>query len=108
MRNLAAMCLAGLLGFFAQSPLQADELQPVLVIHGGAGTLSRDEMTIESESAFRTGLMQALLAGYQVLDGGGTAVDAVSAAIVAMEDAPLFNAGRGAVFTPAGSPLGQR
>ena len=55
MRNLAAMCLAGLLGLSPQSHLQADEAPPVLVIHGGAGTLSRDEMTIESETAFRAG-----------------------------------------------------
>ena len=102
MRNLAAMCLAGLLGLSPQSHLQADEAPPVLVIHGGAGTLSRAELTIESETAFRAGLMRALLAGYQVLDGGGSAVDAVSTAIVTMEDDPLFNAGRGAVFTHGG------
>ncbi|UCC14472.1 MAG: isoaspartyl peptidase/L-asparaginase [Gammaproteobacteria bacterium] len=102
MRNLSAKLLAILLGLAPQIQVQADASEPVLLIHGGAGTLSRDEMTLERETEFRRGLMRALQKGYRVLDGGGTAVDAVSAAIVSMEDDPLFNAGRGAVFTGGG------
>jgi len=70
-----------------------------LAIHGGAGTLPRAEMTAAQEMRYRTGLDEALAAGYAVLDGGGTSLDAVSAAVVLLEDNPLFNAGHGAVFT---------
>jgi beta-aspartyl-peptidase (threonine type) len=70
-----------------------------LAIHGGAGTLPRAEMSGELESRYRSGLAAALAAGYDVLDGGGGAVDAVTAAILLLENDPSFNAGRGAVFT---------
>ncbi|MDB4949072.1 MAG: Isoaspartyl aminopeptidase [Gemmatimonadetes bacterium] len=73
-----------------------------MVIHGGAGTLTRDAMTPEREAAYRAGLAQALQAGYAVLERGGSSLDAVQAAINVMEDSPLFNAGRGAVFTHEG------
>jgi beta-aspartyl-peptidase (threonine type) len=74
----------------------------LLVVHGGAGTISRDQMTPEKETAYRAGLSDALLAGYKVLSGGGTSLDAVEAAVCVLEDNPLFNAGRGAVFTSDG------
>ena len=73
----------------------------VLVIHGGAGTILKENMTEELEAAYREKLSEALQAGYEVLQNGGTAVQAVEAAIVIMEDSPLFNAGKGAVFTNA-------
>lgn len=73
-----------------------------LVIHGGAGTLSRAELTPEIESQVRAALNAALDAGQTVLDAEGSALDAVEAAIVVLEDSPLFNAGRGAVFNAAG------
>jgi L-asparaginase / beta-aspartyl-peptidase len=73
-----------------------------LAIHGGAGTLPRNEMSAEAELAYRSGLDQALTVGYAVLESGGGSVDAVTAAVVALEDNPLFNAGRGAVFTLEG------
>lgn len=73
-----------------------------LVIHGGAGTIKRENMTPEREKAYRETLNQALEAGYDVLDNGGKSVDAVIAAIRIMEDSPLFNAGKGAVFTNEG------
>jgi len=72
---------------------------PVLLIHGGAGEISREELSPEREAAFRAALASALKAGYAVLDEGGSALDAVTTAIVEMEDDELFNAGRGAVFT---------
>lgn len=74
-----------------------------LVIHGGAGTILRDNMTEEREEAYHAALQQALEAGYAILDEGGTALDAVIAAVEVMEDHPLFNAGRGAVFTAEGT-----
>ncbi|HWD59804.1 MAG TPA: isoaspartyl peptidase/L-asparaginase [Stellaceae bacterium] len=74
-----------------------------LALHGGAGTLVRGEMTPEREALYRAGLGRALAAGREVLAGGGTALDAVCAAVCALEDEPLFNAGRGAVFTRAGT-----
>ncbi|HYE13633.1 MAG TPA: isoaspartyl peptidase/L-asparaginase [Pyrinomonadaceae bacterium] len=73
------------------------------VIHGGAGTIERSRMTPEREAAYRSKLTEALLAGFQVLDKGGSGLDAVVAAIVLLEDSPLFNAGKGAVFTSAGT-----
>jgi L-asparaginase / beta-aspartyl-peptidase len=73
-----------------------------LAVHGGAGTIRRSAMTAEQEAVFHVGLRAALLAGHQVLASGGTALDAVTIAVVMLEDDPLFNAGRGAVFTSAG------
>ena len=73
-----------------------------LVIHGGAGTIVKDDMTPELEKAYMDGLRDALSAGFAVLEEGGTAVNAVKAALVVLEDHILFNAGRGAVFTKKG------
>jgi beta-aspartyl-peptidase (threonine type) len=70
-----------------------------LAIHGGAGTLPRAEMSGEQESRYRAGLDAALEAGFAVLQAGGTSLDAVTRAVAALEDNPLFNAGRGSVFT---------
>lgn len=70
-----------------------------IAIHGGAGTLSRTAMTPEKQAAYEAALQEALDAGRAVLARGGSAMDAVKAAILPMEDNPLFNAGRGAVFT---------
>ena len=74
-----------------------------MVIHGGAGTIERSEMTAENEAAHRAGLEQALKAGYDILERGGSSLDAVEAAIQVLEDNPLFNAGKGAVFTHEGT-----
>lgn len=80
------------------------ELHPFgFVIHGGAGTIERGKMTPERERAYREKLTEALLAGHEVLKKGGGCLDAVVAAILLMEDSPLFNAGKGAVFTNAGT-----
>jgi beta-aspartyl-peptidase (threonine type) len=73
-----------------------------LAIHGGCGTLSKAQMTPALEAAYRTALHESLEAGHRCLQGGGSALDAVSAAVVAMEDSPLFNAGHGSVFNAAG------
>lgn len=73
-----------------------------IVVHGGAGTILKEDMTPELEKAYQEGLQQALNASYAVLEKGGTAVNAVKAAIVVLEDNVLFNAGRGSVFTKKG------
>src|SRR5258708_28646909 len=70
-----------------------------LAIHGGAGTLPRAESGGERELRYRAGLAAALDAGYAVLEARGTSLDAVTRAIVSLEDNPLFNAGLGSVFT---------
>lgn len=78
-------------------------MQPFsIVIHGGAGTILKEDMTPELEKAYSKGLEEALSAGYAVLEEGGEAANAVKAAIVVLEDNLLFNAGRGAVFTKKG------
>jgi L-asparaginase / beta-aspartyl-peptidase len=76
--------------------------EPVLVIHGGAGTITRANMSPEKEAAYREVLNKALQVGMDVLKKGGTSMDAVEATIHIMEDSPLFNAGKGAVFTNEG------
>ncbi|HXI88069.1 MAG TPA: isoaspartyl peptidase/L-asparaginase [Parvularculaceae bacterium] len=73
-----------------------------IVIHGGAGALAPGLYTPEEEAAYKAKLSEALDAGYAVLEKGGRSIDAVEAAIVIMEDSPLFNAGKGAVFTKEG------
>lgn len=73
-----------------------------IVIHGGAGTIERGSMTPEREAAYRERLTAALRAGHAVLEKGGSSLDAVQAAINVMEDSPLFNSGKGAVFTHEG------
>ncbi|MCX7561592.1 isoaspartyl peptidase/L-asparaginase [Sulfitobacter sp. F26204] len=73
-----------------------------LAVHGGAGTILKSKLTDALESKYHAGLRCALDAGYVVLAGGGSALDAVAAAVCALEDEPLFNAGRGAVFTSEG------
>lgn len=76
--------------------------QAVIAIHGGAGTLRRADISPEQEAAYRATLVESLAAGEAVLARGGAALDAVEAAVRVMEDSPLFNAGRGAVFTHDG------
>lgn len=73
-----------------------------LAIHGGAGTILRSQMTPDLEAEYRSGLGNALRAGWEILERGGSSLDAVEAAVVSLEDFPLFNAGRGAVFTHDG------
>ncbi|MBC7950127.1 MAG: isoaspartyl peptidase/L-asparaginase [Chitinophagaceae bacterium] len=74
-----------------------------LTLHGGAGTILKSSMTPELEASYRLGLEEALDAGYRVLTGGGTALDAVLAATCSLEDNIRFNAGRGSVFAKDGS-----
>ncbi|MCS7035769.1 MAG: isoaspartyl peptidase/L-asparaginase [Saprospiraceae bacterium] len=83
---------------------QGDKARPdyIIVIHGGAGTLSRQAMTADKEARYRAALDSALQIGESILRSGGTALDAVTETVAWLEDCPLFNAGRGAVFTHEG------
>jgi beta-aspartyl-peptidase (threonine type) len=74
-----------------------------LAIHGGAGTILKSTMTPEKELAYKNGLQDAIEAGESILKSGGSAFDAVESAIIQLENNPLFNAGKGAVFTNTGT-----
>ncbi|HZP93932.1 MAG TPA: isoaspartyl peptidase/L-asparaginase [Burkholderiales bacterium] len=75
--------------------------RPVIAIHGGAGAVRRGEMTPKNAARYRAALKSALHAGHDILKDGGASLDAVVAAVVVLEDSPLFNAGRGAVYNAA-------
>lgn len=98
---MRAFLVAILIGLLA-GPVMAES--PVAIaIHGGAGTILPEEMTPEQEQAIRAALEQAVRAGHAVLENEGSSLDAVIAAIRILEDAPQFNAGRGAVLTNTGT-----
>lgn len=81
---------------------QSKQDKVVLVIHGGAGTILKKHMTAEKEKAYREALTESLTKGFEVIKKGGESEEAVIEAIKVMEDSPLFNAGKGAVFTHEG------
>lgn len=101
---LAALPLLMLVGSLMTGPAHAQDEEAkaprwTIAIHGGAGVILREDMTPEREAEYRAALQAALDAGAEVLRNGGTAMEAVQAAIVPLEDDPKFNAGRGAVYT---------
>src|SRR4030042_3587520 len=81
---------------------EAPSVKYGLVIHGGAGTIEKDKMPPEIEAQYEEKLNEALLAGYKILSDGGSSLDAVEKVINILEDSPLFNAGKGAVFAHNG------
>lgn len=92
-RNIMILLLLSLAGAVqAKTPIG-------IVIHGGAGTISRESMTPAQEQAYHAMLQHAVNQGYAVLERGGSSLDAVTAAVMVLEDSPLFNAGKGAVYT---------
>ncbi|MBK5258062.1 MAG: isoaspartyl peptidase/L-asparaginase [Thermoanaerobaculia bacterium] len=92
-----------LAALFLTVAIEAQESKKaMLVVHGGAGTITRSSMTPEMEKEYRTSLETALRTGYAILARGGTSLDAVEATVRVLEDNPLFNAGKGAVFTHEG------
>jgi len=100
-RNLAVLAFLFLFHFlFVNSTAQSQKFG--LVIHGGAGTILKKNMSPEKEAAYTEKINEALSAGFKILDSGGTSLDAVNSAINIMEDSPLFNAGKGAVLTEKG------
>lgn len=101
MKYLVWICaLLGALGSYAQGNTTKSKV--VIVVHGGAGTILKSQMTAELEKAYTDGLAEALKKGYSILETGGSSLDAVEAAVKVLEDNPLFNAGKGAVFTNEG------
>lgn len=86
----------------AQKQIASEKQNFVLVIHGGAGTITKQNMTEKTEKAYKVSLEEALLAGYSILNNGGSSLDAVEAVVKILEDNPLFNAGKGSVFTHEG------
>lgn len=105
---LAAGVAATVTACGAAPPIQdaavdAPRIEWGLVMHGGAGTMAPGDMTPELERQYRETMEQAMRAGHAALVEGGSSLDAVVAAIVILEDSPLFNAGRGAVFTAEGT-----
>jgi L-asparaginase / beta-aspartyl-peptidase len=104
MKNLFILFIINFLTFMTNYPLNAQnpESSFALAIHGGAGTIMRQHMSPKAEQEYRNALNQALDVGYKILKDGGTSIEAVTAVIVLLEDSPLFNAGRGSVFTSNG------
>lgn len=100
-----ARFLAGLIGLMAATTATPQPAAKpfALALHGGAGVILRTDMPAALEAEYRAVLQTALDAGYVVLAEGGSALDAVTAAVVVLEDSPLFNAGRGAVLNAAGA-----
>lgn len=90
-------------GTIDQSSSSMNKNKITFVVHGGAGTIRRETMTTEKEREYRAGLENALKAGYGILETGGSSLDATEAAVRVLEDDPHFNAGKGAVFTSAGT-----
>jgi beta-aspartyl-peptidase (threonine type) len=99
---LGAASLAGAQQQPAPLITQAPAGKWAIVMHGGAGVIERSSMTPERDAAYRAGLDRAIHAAAKVLDANGSAVDAVEAGLRVLEDDPLFNAGKGAVFTADG------
>src|ERR1035441_3566217 len=96
---LAGMVVGALGSLWAQQSSSPAAGHWAIQVHGGAGVIKRSAMSPEAEASYRASLAQAAEAGAKVLDQGGSSLDAVEAAIRILEDDPLFNAGRGAVFT---------
>lgn len=107
MKRLVAALIAAVLAVASIVPAAAQQRaapgRTLLAIHGGGGVRPRAEMTPAIEAAYRADLTRALQAGHAILNAGGSSVAAVEAAIRVMEDSPLFNAGKGASYTIAGT-----
>lgn len=100
--NLKKLSLILLLSVAGSAFAQDKNTKYVLVMHGGAGTILKKNMTAEKEVAYRAAMTKALQTGYDALRSGKSSLDAVEVAIHVLEDSPLFNAGKGAVFTHEG------
>jgi len=101
MRRIIACVILGVLAAGCAQKESAKRVEFAIVVHGGAGTILKENMTPDQEKAYRDALDEAMEVGYAVLEAGGSALDAVEATVRIFEDSPLFNAGKGAVFTAA-------
>ena len=104
MKRLAILGLAALIltGATTMQASTQTTRPTAIAIHAGAGTIRREDLSPEREQAIRADLEQAIRAGNAILEAGGSSLDAVTRAVVILEDSPHFNAGRGAVFNAAG------
>jgi beta-aspartyl-peptidase (threonine type) len=100
--RVALWCLLALVCCLRAADAQPAQHHWAIVVHGGAGVIERGAMTPAVETAYRDAMTRVIESGAQVLEKGGSALDAIETAIQIMEDDPLFNAGRGAVFTSEG------
>ena len=98
MKKTLLILTCSLLAAFAKDVL-AEKVPFAIAIHGGAGTIEKERFTPEKEAAYRAKLKESVEAGYQVLEQGGTSLDALTTAINILENSPFFNAGKGAVYT---------
>jgi len=103
MINKILLLIVIAIGSFINSSAQETDHRIAIIIHGGAGTILKSNLSPEMEQRYRDTITLALMAGYNVLRNHGSSLDAVEAAINVMEDSPLFNAGKGAVFTHEGT-----
>jgi L-asparaginase / beta-aspartyl-peptidase len=101
MKSIKILISTFLTVFMLQNGI-AQQKKYVMVIHGGAGTILKSNMSAEKEAAYKAALTEALKAGYHALQSGKSSLDAVEVTIHVMENSPLFNAGKGAVFTNDG------
>jgi L-asparaginase / beta-aspartyl-peptidase len=102
--TIAVLALGMVPQLSGQDPtMKKEQKKFALAIHGGAGTIDRSKITADLERAYRDGLERSLHAGYDILEKGGSSLDAVEAAVRVLEDDPHFNAGKGAVFTEVGT-----
>src|SRR5262245_52374061 len=97
---IALAALAGAQQFGKMSSVKENKIG--LVVHGGAGTMERGKLTPERDRESRAGMEKALRAGWEILQHGGSSLDATEAAVRVLEDDPNFNAGKGSVFNSAG------
>ena len=100
-------CIAGILVLaitgMTHMTASAETSTPIAIaIHGGAGTIRKEDLTAEKEAEIRLTLDTAMRAGYGILQKGGSSVDAVTRAVTLLEDSPDFNAGKGSVFNAEG------
>lgn len=103
MKTKILLLIALTIGCFAIGSAQQTDHRIAILIHGGAGTISKNNLSPDMEQRYRDTITLALMAGYNVLRNHGSSLDAVEATIRVMEDCPLFNAGKGAVFTHEGT-----
>ena len=98
-----SLILASCVKEIKNNDVKEKRVEFALVVHGGAGYISKGRYTVEEEKEYKSVLEKALSSGYNILENDGTAVDAVETAIRILEDSPLFNAGKGAVFNDEGN-----
>jgi beta-aspartyl-peptidase (threonine type) len=101
-RNVIILCLLAFCGSNCGNPVPPKGIFSI-AIHGGAGTINKSNMSPEKEVAYRAALDSALQIGENILKNGGSSLDAVEKTIIFLENCPLFNAGKGAVFTHNGT-----